>query len=144
MNKKELWILTQSLEMIAEFYKNPLLIHTAAEFEKIHNRNIESLRVLSKERETDFFIKEAEKYPQFHQEEIKEFIGNSEVKKSKILLMLGGPILSFLGLIFNTIKTKGNNLKNTRNKLEEVKLINEKLVYVINNPGFEEMIIQNK
>jgi hypothetical protein len=143
MTDKETKILIHSLEMIAEFYENPLLIHTASEFEKIHKRNIDSLKTLSKERDTAYFIKEVAKYPQFTQDEIKEFVEKSEVNKGNILLMLGGPILALFGLIFNTVKTKGNNLKNTKSKLRELKTINDKLAYVVKNPGFEEMIDKN-
>lgn len=138
-NGKEIKILLYSLDLVGNFLENVDSINSSEEFLIIHNRNIESLKNLSNERRTDYFIEKIKEYPHFSENELIEYI--KEFKKDKSLFSaLGGHLLSFIELIYQTTKTSGNNLGNTKDKLMDLKRINDSLIYIIQNPGFEELI----
>lgn len=138
-NGKEIKILLYSLDLVGNFLENVDSINSSEEFLIIHNRNIESLKNLSNERRTDYFIEKIKEYPHFSENELIEYI--KEFKKDKSLFSaVGGHLLSFIELIYQTTKTSGNNLGNTKDKLMDLKRINDSLIYIIQNPGFEELI----
>ena len=138
-NEKEIKILLYSLDLVGNFIKRVDSINSSEEFIIIHNRNIDSLKKLSKERHTDFFIEKIKEYPNFNENEIIEYIKQFKNDKS-LFSAVGGHLFSFIELIFRTVKTKGNNLGNTKDKLMDIKRINDSLIYIIQNPGFEELI----
>jgi hypothetical protein len=135
--------LIYSLNIIGNISDRIDSINSSSEFMNIHNRNIEDLRILAKERNSEYFIEKINEYPKLTLSEIEEFI-NVKRKNSNMLLFIGGAIFGLIELLYKTAKTKGNNLGGTKNKLKQIKSINESLVYVIKNPGFEELIKSKK
>jgi hypothetical protein len=141
-NNKELKILLYSLDLVGNFSGRVDSINSSEEFFKIHNRNIDSLMKLSKERNTDFFIEKIKQYPSFTENELIEYIRQKRKDKS-LFSVLGGHLFTLIELLYKAAKTKGNNLGNTRAKLMDFKRINDSLIYVVQNPGFEELINNN-
>lgn len=136
---KEIRILVYSLELTGNFSERVDSINSSEEFLKIHKRNIDSLINLSKERETDYFILKIAEYPDFSEIELDEFI-KARRKDKSLFSVVGGHLTSFIEFVYKTAKTRGNNLGNTENKLKLLKSINESIIYVVQNPGFEELI----
>jgi hypothetical protein len=136
---KEIRILIYSLELIGNFSEQVESINSSEEFLKIHKRNIDSLINLSKERETDYFKQKVAEYPNFSEIELEEFIKAKRNDKS-LFSAIGGHFLSFIELIYKAAKTRGNSLGYTENKLKQLKSINDSIIYVVQNPGFEELI----
>lgn len=143
MDAKELKILLYSLELISEFWAKPDAIRSGGEFLEIHNRNTASLTKLSQERSTTYFIDKIKEYPSFTEAELDEFIAQHSKDKS-LLSVYFGWLFDLFALIYKTAKTKGNNLGNTKIKLQDVKRINDSVLYVVKNPGFDELIKNSK
>lgn len=141
MDNKQIRILLYSLEMIGNFSKDVGSIRSGSEFLVMHNRNIESILEFSRIRTSDYFANKVEEYPSFTENELDEYI--KEKNSNGLLLIIGGWLIALFALIYKTAKTGGKNLGATKNKLEVVKSINENLKYVIENPGFEELIKSN-
>lgn len=138
-NTKEIRKLIYSLEMISEFSDNVDAVNSSEEFFKIHNRNSAMLLKMSVDRNSDYFVIKVNEYPKLTESEIDEFIKDKQ-KAGNLILAMGGWIVYLIVLLFKTAKTKGNNLGGTKNKLQAIKSINNSLIYVIKNPGFEELI----
>lgn len=138
-NNKKIRILIYSLEMIRDFSDKHDSLNSVNEFFEIHERNIKMLTELSVSRDTDYYLLKLNEYPVLSDSEIEEYIKEKR-KSTNLILALGGWMFMLVALVFSTIKTKGNNLGGTKNKLLRIKDINESLIYVIKNPGFEELI----
>ncbi len=139
MDAKELKVLIYSLDLVGNFSDRVDSINSSEEFLKIHNRNIDSLVKLSKERFTDYFIMKIKEYPSFTEDELMEYI-RQKTKDKSLFSVMGGHLFSLIEILYRTAKTRGNNLGNTKAKLRDIKRINDSLIYVIQNPGFEELI----
>lgn len=131
--------LVYSLQLTAGFAERIDSINSSEEFLIIHNRNINSLKDLSKTRQTDYFLKKVDEYPVIKKIELDEYIKNRK-GSMKIMWVIGGWLMVLISLIIGIARTKGNNLGGTKNKLNDIKRINNSLIYVIENPGFEGLI----
>lgn len=138
-NNKELKILLNSLDLVGNFSERIDSINSSEEFIKIHNRNIDSLIQLSKERNTNYFIEKIKEYPTIIDYELTEYI-KQQRKDISLFSVIGGHLFTLIEFLYKIGKTKGNNLGNTKAKLMDIKRINDNLIYVIQNPGVEELI----
>ncbi|MEY5041240.1 MAG: hypothetical protein RLZZ414_788 [Bacteroidota bacterium] len=131
MNNYDLNILTKSLNLIGNFYNDVSVISSIDEFLIIHNRNITILKELSKLENKNYYIEKCNEYPKFTKEELLEYFRDKTKEKSIFSIL--GSFFEVLEYIYKIIKTKGNNLGKTSDKLKQVKSINETLVYLIKN-----------
>lgn len=140
---KRLKVLVYSLELTGNFVDNIDAIGSSDEFLVIHERNISSLRELSHERGTDFYLEKLRGYPEFLKAELDEF---KKRKRNDVSLFraLGGGLARWIESIYTSAKTKGTDLDETISKLEYLKVTNQSLVYAILHPGIEDLVKEKR
>lgn len=139
MNESNKSVLLKSLNVISNFPENVHLVNSPTEFLEIHNRNLKMLSELGFERKSDFIQKLINKYPNLSVLELELYISNQKKEKSLLSIVAGGLIDS----IINLIKNKGISFTQVKNKLNETKLLNDKMSKIIEDPIFEELYKNN-
>lgn len=135
MNDSEKNILIKSLELIAQFIGNIHLISNGKEFVKIHERNILTLKQVAQERNSKFILDIIDQYPKILANEVDHFI-SKEKKETSLISFAAGKLV---GGIVDLIKNKGVSIGMIRNKLSEIKSLNEKLSKITEDPVYEEL-----
>jgi hypothetical protein len=133
MDSSKLKILKKSLLTISEFVNDITQINSGEEFIKIHKRNIEMLNEYGRRRKSSFIKTSILKYPNISVEEVEQYILN-EKKEISIIRLFGGVIIDFF---YRLIKTKGITSIKIKQKLDEIKYLNERLYKVIDDPIYE-------
>lgn len=135
MRESDVDILKKSLTIIIGFEERVDLVNSASEFLEIHNRNIQMLKDLSVERQSDFIKKNISDYPKFRVSEIELFIFRKRKEKS-FLWFVGG---RRVGFVYDLIRTRGVLLSQIKKKVAKIKDINQRMYKVLENPIFEEV-----
>lgn len=135
MRESEIQILKKSLTIIIGFEERVDLVNSASEFLEIHNRNIQMLKDLNVERQSDFIKKNISDYPKFRVSEIELFIFRKRKEKS-FLWFVGG---RRVGFVYDLIRTRGVLLSQIKKKVAKIKDINQRMYKVVENPIFEEV-----
>lgn len=135
MRGSDLDILKKSLTIIIGFEERVDLVNSASEFLEIHNRNIQILKDLGVERQSDFIKKNISDYPKLRVSEIELFIFRKRKEKS-FLWFVGG---RRLGFVYNLIRTRGVLLSQIKKKVAKIKDISQRMYKVVENPIFEEV-----
>ncbi|ADY30187.1 hypothetical protein [Cellulophaga lytica] len=135
MRESDLDILKKSLTIIIGFEERVDLVNSASEFLEIHNRNIQMLKDLGVERQSDFIKKNISDYPKLRVSEIELFIFRKRKEKS-FLWFVGG---RRLGFVYDLIRTRGVLLSQIKKKVAKIKDINQRMYKVVENPIFEEV-----
>lgn len=135
MRESEIQILKKSLTIIIGFEERVDLVNSASKFLEIHNRNIQMLKDLSVERQSDFIKKNISDYPKFRVSEIELFIFRKRKEKS-FLWFVGG---RRVGFVYDLIRTRGVLLSQIKKKVAKIKDINQRMYKVVENPIFEEV-----
>jgi len=128
-------ILKKSLNLISRFSDDVNLIPNSDEFIKIHNRNIESIKEIARERNSKFIISLIDQYPNINSGEIKQFISD-EKKEVSLMTVTAGRLI---GGIVKLIKNKGVSSSAIKKKMIDIKNLNEKLSKIAEDPIFEEL-----
>ena len=134
---KELEMLKKSLVFIKDFPKT-INISSGDEYLKIHNRNIDTLKELAQERNSDYILKKIADYEVISNVEIDEFVKWKRNDVSLFDIVAG----RLIGFIISLFKTKGNTKSQIQQKLVRISETNENLLKVIENPGLEELMNQ--
>ena len=134
---KELEMLKKSLVFIKDFPKT-INISSGDEYLKIHNRNIDTLKELAQERNSDYILKKIAEYEAISNVEIDEFVKWKRNDVSLFDVAVG----RLIGFIISLFKTKGNTKSQIQQKLVRISETNENLLNVIENPGLEELMNQ--
>lgn len=135
MRESDVDILKKSLTIIIGFEERVDLVNSASEFLEIHNRNIQMLKDLGVERQSDFIKKNISDYPKFRVSEIELFIFRKRKEKS-FLWFVGG---RRVGFVYDLIRTRGVLLSQIKKKVAKIKDINQRMYKVVENPIFEEV-----
>lgn len=135
MRESDLDILKKSLTIIIGFEERVDLVNSASEFLEIHNRNIQMLKDLGVERQSDFIKKNISDYPKLRASEIELFIFRKRKEKS-FLWFVGG---RRLGFVYDLIRTRGVLLSQIKKKVAKIKDISQRMYKVVENPIFEEV-----
>ncbi|SNQ43356.1 hypothetical protein IZU89_12195 [Cellulophaga lytica] len=135
MRESDLDILKKSLTIIIGFEERVDLVNSASEFLEIHNRNIQMLKDLGVERQSDFIKKNISDYPKLRVSEIELFIFRKRKEKS-FLWFVGG---RRLGFVYDLIRTRGVLLSQIKKKVAKIKDISQRMYKVVENPIFEEV-----
>lgn len=135
MRESDLDILKKSLTIIIGFEERVDLVNSASEFLEIHDRNIQMLKDLGVERQSDFIKKNISDYPKLRVSEIELFIFRKRKEKS-FLWFVGG---RRLGFVYNLIRTRGVLLSQIKKKVAKIKDISQRMYKVVENPIFEEV-----
>ncbi|EWH10952.1 hypothetical protein KLA_16125 [Cellulophaga geojensis KL-A] len=135
MRGSDLDILKKSLTIIIGFEERVDLVNSASEFLEIHNRNIQMLKDLGVERQSDFIKKNISGYPKLRVSEIELFIFRKRKEKS-FLWFVGG---RRLGFVYDLIRTRGVLLSQIKKKVAKIKDISQRMYKVVENPIFEEV-----
>jgi hypothetical protein len=135
MNESDLLILQKSLKVISDFEDRIVAVNSAKEFLDIHNRNLKMLKELASDRKSDFIKKRITEFPNITEAELDLYIANNK-KETSLLKLVGGVLIDS---IYNLIKTKGSTPSQIKNKLLEIKGLNERLIKVVEDPIYEEL-----
>lgn len=135
LTDKEINILLKSLWFIKDFPQRVDLT-SGQEFLTIHNRNVETLKKLSYEKNSEIISKKLEEYDEISKSEIDEYI-RWKRKDDSILSLAGGKIVDG---IFQFFKKKGNTRGQIKQKLIKISEINEILINIIENPYLEKLM----
>ncbi|MBL0685319.1 hypothetical protein [Aquimarina mytili] len=140
MKKDHKEILIKSLQLISQFNGNVDLISNGREFVKIHERNILTLKEIANERNSTFMSSLIDKYPSIFENEIDHFI-TKEKKETSLISFAAGKLI---GGIVDLIKNKGISTRMIKSKLDEIKLLNEKLSKIAEDPIYEQLYKKTK
>ena len=139
IDEKELDILKKSIKMLDDFYENVEYVNSSQEFVIIHNRNIETIKKIAIERNSEYIKSKILSYPRINKEEIDDYI-KSNRKEINIVLVIFGYIYGIIiDIILRMIKTKGSTSGIIKSKLFKIKNTNMEILKVIENPYLEKM-----
>jgi hypothetical protein len=131
--------LIRSLESVRQFASGEAEFYRGSEFLELHLANIQCLGQLSAERKTPYFKEKITEYPALTEAEIENYLSDKDrgrsYGRSGILY-----VLEMIPFITNLIRSGGKFPYEVMEKFNSINSINENIIYVLRNPGMEELI----
>ncbi|RRJ89343.1 hypothetical protein EG240_11945 [Paenimyroides tangerinum] len=145
--EREIEILKKSILVINEFNYNIHSINSSKEYLKIHNRNLETILKIARNRNSKFLKTKLSEYPKISEAELDDYI-NSKRKNINLINLI---TLFFFRLLYffvdravRLIKTKGSGPSIIKNKLSKIEETNNYILKVVENPFLEEIYLDEK
>lgn len=135
ITEKEIHILKKSIVLIHDFKDNVHNINSGQEFINIHERNLETIRKITYERNSKYLVTKLDQYPKVNIAHINEYIKINRNEVSLFVFSLG---YNFT-FIERFIKTKCLFSSQINSKILKITDINKKIWEVIENPYLENL-----
>lgn len=117
VEEKDLRILKKSIEMLNSFSEKVESVNSAGEFISIHNRNLETIRKIAIERNSEYLKKKLKEYPNLNAQEINDYIRTKKNEVSILFLILNYMGYFVIDRIIRMVKTKGSTPEMIKSKI---------------------------
>lgn len=137
--------LIRSLDSVRAFACGEAEFYKGSEFMELHTINIKYLAELSSEGHSSYFKEKITEYPSISEGEIDNYLENKNGRGSRFHHTYSGKASFWAAIIFFMVDLfrSGRNFSDntdTASKFIEIGSINENIIYVLRNPGMEELI----
>ena len=135
----------RSFDSVSQYANGNAEIFNGKEFMELHNNNIHFLEELAEERHCDYFKEKIAEYPPVSEEEVDQTIANRERRRNgNSFFGRDSDFWTQLPLISKLVSSGGKYEDDLQEKLQLISDINQNIIYVLKNPGMEELIMSAK
>ena len=139
IEERDLYILKKSIEMLNGFSEKIESVNSGREFISIHNRNLDTIKKVASERNSEYIKKKLNEYPNLNIEEIDDYIRTKKKEVSILFLIFNYVGYFVIDRLIRMIKTKGSSPEIIKAKILKTEKINNEIIKVIENPYLEEV-----
>ena len=143
VEERDLNILKKSIEMLNGFSEKIESVNSGREFISIHNRNLDTIKKVATERNSDYIKRKLNEYPKLNIEEIDDYIRTKKKEVSILFLIFNYVGYLVIDRLIRLIKTKGSSPEIIKAKILKTEKINNEIIKVIENPYLEEIYKNN-
>jgi hypothetical protein len=131
--------LIRSPESVRQFASSEAEFNNGAEFIRLHLINIRFLEALSVERKNTYFREKVMEYPPITEAEINDYLDDKH-ERGYFRMTAITLFIEMIPCISKLIRSNGKFSSDISEKFNVISAVNESIIYVLRNPGMEDLL----